>query len=376
MLATNQPVPFFDWKALYAEKAGRYGEILEQTASEGGFILHDAVSAFETALADYVGVKHAVALSDCTNAMLLGLRACGFGPGHEIILPGHAFIAAAQAIHFAGATPIPVDMDATGRVVDPEAVRAAITPQTRALMMVHVSGRVADMEAIGAIASEHGLPIVEDSAQALGASFDGTRAGRFGRWGAFSFYPSKTLGCFGDAGALVTDDDALAASVRAQRNHGAGPDKTIPEDCEIWGTNSRMDNLHAAILLDKLGSYEGAIARRREVARRYHEALSDIPELDLPEPPSFDPRRFDIFQNYDIGCDDNDALRAHLAAQGIGTILHWGGLGLHHFHKLGLGGSLPNTDRFLGRTLLLPMNHLLRDDQVLAVASAVRSFFA
>ena len=199
-----------------------------------------------------------------------------------------------------------------------------------------------------------------------------SQPGRFGRWGAFSFYPSKTLGCFGDAGALVTDDDELAEEVRARRNHGAGPDKTIAVDCALWGTNARMDNLHAAILLDKIGWYDEAIGCRRDIARRYHEGLADIAALDLPDPPGADPSRFDIFQNYDVGCDDRDELRTHLAAQGIGAILHWGGLGLHRFHNLGLSGSLPRTDRFLDRTLLLPMNHLLRDDQVLAVISAVR----
>ena len=372
MLATNQPVPFFDWKALYAERADRYAQILQETAALGGFILHDAVAGFEQALAAYLGVKHAIALSDCTNAMQIGLRASGIGVGDEVILPGHAFIAAAQAVHFAGAIPVPVDGE---RVVDPDCVRAAITPRTKALMMVHVSGRIGDMDAVRNIATEHGLAIFEDAAQALGATLDGIPAGRFGRWGAFSFYPSKTLGCFGDAGALVTDDDELAEEVRARRNHGAGPDKTIAEDCALWGTNARMDNLHAAILLDKIGWYDEAIGCRRDIARRYHEGLADIAALDLPDPPGADPSRFDIFQNYDVGCDDRDGLRTHLAAQGIGAILHWGGLGLHRFHNLGLSGSLPRTDRFLDRTLLLPMNHLLRDDQVLAVISAVRSFF-
>ena len=372
MLATNQPVPFFDWQALYAERADRYARILQETAAAGRFILHDAVAGFEQALAGYVGAKHAVALSDCTNAMQLGLRASGIGAGDEIILPGHAFIAAAQAIHFAGAKPVPVD---GGRIIDADCVRAAITSRTKALMMVHVSGRICDMDAIREIAAEHGLAIFEDAAQALGARLDGMPAGRFGRWGAFSFYPSKTLGCFGDAGALVTDDDALAEEVRARRNHGAGPDKAIPEGCGVWGTNARMDNLHAAILLDKIGWYDEAIARRREIARRYHEGFADIDGLDLPDPPGAGTRRFDIFQNYDLGCERHEALRQHLAAQGIGTIRHWGGLGLHRFRNLGLGGSLPRTDRFLARTLLLPMNHLLRDDQVIAVINAVRSFF-
>jgi len=375
MLVSDHPVPFFDWQALFGERASDYLRILEETASEGGFILQQAVEGFERELAAYLGVKHAVGLSDCTNAMLLGLRALGLEHGDEVILPGHAFLAAAQAIHFAGGNPVPVDLCEGEPVFDPDAIEAAITPRTKAIMAVHVSGRMCDMTAIRAIAERHGLILIEDAAQGLGARLDGTYAGRFGLWGAFSFYPSKTLGCFGDAGALVTDDDEIAKTISSMRNHGAEPDKTISPDCATWGTNSRLDNLHAAVLRDKLSWYDEAIARRREIARFYQDSLCDIAELELPAAPDSDPRRFDIYQNYDICCDRRDALRAHLAASGIGTILHWGGTGIHQFHNLGLNGELPNTDRYLARTLLLPMNHLLRDDQVLRVVDAVRSFF-
>jgi dTDP-4-amino-4,6-dideoxygalactose transaminase len=243
-------------------------------------------------------------------------------------------------------------------------------------MAVHVNGRVCDMPMLAVIAEEHGLALCEDAAQALGARLDDRPAGRFGAWGAFSFYPSKTLGCFGDAGALVTDDDALADRVRAMRNHGAGRDKTIPRDGAIWGTNARLDNLHAAILAFKLGWYDETIARRRAIARAYHQAFAGIAALDLPPAPDADPRRFDIFQNYEICCDRRDALRAHLAAAGIGTIVQWGGVGLNQFAALGLGRALPATDRFFARSLLLPMNQLLSDAQVDRVIAAVRSFFA
>jgi dTDP-4-amino-4,6-dideoxygalactose transaminase len=370
------PVPFFDWKALYAERADPFGRILHETASAGGFILQAAVEAFERGLATYLGVRHAIGLSDCTNAMLLGLRAAGLRPGDEVILPGHAFIAAAQAIHFAGGRPVPVELSPEDGLIDPDAIHAAITPATRAIMPVHVNGRVCAMDAILAIADEHGLAVYEDAAQALGARFDGRAAGCFGHWGAFSFYPSKTLGCFGDAGALVTDDDDLAATVRAMRNHGAGPDKAIPRDMAFWGTNARIDNLHAAILAYKLGYYDEAIARRRAIAQRYHEAFAGIAALALPPGPYGDPRRFDIFQNYEMGCDRRDALRAHLAARGIGTIVQWGGTALHQFIGLGFDQQLPETDHFFARSLLIPMNHLLTERQVSAVIDGVCGFFA
>lgn len=368
-------VPFFDWKALYAERADTFGRILHETAASGGFILQSAVDGFESALAEYLGVRHVIGVSDCTNAMLLGLRASGLEPGAEVILPGHSFLAAAQAIHHAGGRPIPVELSERDWLVDPEAVRAAITPRTRAIMAVHVNGRVSDMDALLDIAAEHGLAVYEDAAQALGARLDGRVAGRFGAWGAFSFYPSKTLGCFGDAGALVTDDDDLAQTVRAMRNHGAGRDKVIARDCAVWGANSRLDNLHAAILAYKLTYYDETIARRRQIAARYQDAFAAIPALDLPPGPDAS-NRFDIFQNYEVCCDARDALRAHLSVQGIGTIVQWGGVGLHQFRNLGFDQDLPRTDRFFARSLLLPMNHLLTDGQVARVIDGVREFFA
>jgi dTDP-4-amino-4,6-dideoxygalactose transaminase len=367
-------VPFFDWQTLYAEDAETYRAIVDRTAAAGAFILQSAVAEFEESLARYLGVKHVIGLSDCTNAMLLGLRAAGLRPGDEVILPSHAFIAAAQAIHFAGGVPVPVELCETDWLVDPEAIRAAITPRTRAIMAVHVNGRVCAMDSIQAIADEHGLLVFEDSAQALGARRFGRPAGTFGLWGAFSFYPSKSLGGFGDAGALVTDDDEIARVVRAMRNHGADESKTISRDCAVWGTNSRLDNIHAAILVHKLRSYDRAIARRREIAAVYSDAFATIRKLELPPGPE-DDDSFDIFQNYEICCDNRDALRDHLRSRGILTIVQWGGNAIHHFRNLGFYQELPRTDRFFERSLLLPMNHMLTDDQVGQVTGAVQEFF-
>ena len=369
------PVPFFDWSALYAEHAETYRDLIDRTAASGGFILQAAVEEFEAALADRVGARYAIGLSDCTNAMLLGLRAIGLSADDEVILPSHAFIAAAQAIHFAGGVPIPVELSEQDWLVDPDAIRSAITERTRAIMPVHVNGRLCAMDAIAAIADEYGLLIVEDAAQALGAKIGERQAGTFGLWGTFSFYPSKTLGGFGDAGALVTDDDDLAQTVRAMRNHGADATKAIPKDCKVWGTNARLDNLHAAVLSFKLGWYDDAIARRREIAARYHHAFRAIEDLDLPPPP-LDGERLDVFQNYEVCCSRRDALREHLRECGIGTIVQWGGTALHQFTNLGFDQQLPKTDRFFERSLLLPMNHLLTVAQVEQVVASVQEFFA
>jgi dTDP-4-amino-4,6-dideoxygalactose transaminase len=373
--ATATPVPFFDWKALFEERSAEYLRIIADTAYGGGFILQAAVDEFERKLASYLAVKHVIGVSDCTNAMLLGLRASGISAGDEIILPSHAFIAAAQSIHFAGAVAVPVEIDDRDGLIDVEGVRAAITPRTRAILAVHVNGRVCEMTGLREVANEHGLDIYEDAAQALGAKLDGQAAGTFGHWGSFSFYPSKTLGCFGDAGALVTNDDSLAATVRATRNHGAGADKIIPADCAVWGTNARIDNLQAAILAFKLGWYDAVLERRREIAGRYHEALTNISGLELPPAPGTDERHFDIFQNYEVRCDCRDELRAFLSRRGIGTIVQWGGVPIHRFRGLGFSQDLPRTERYLDRSLLLPMNHLLDDLQLTAVIAAVRDFF-
>jgi dTDP-4-amino-4,6-dideoxygalactose transaminase len=369
-------VPFFDWAGLWAERAHEFGRIMTETAARGGFILQRDVDEFEEKLSEFLGVKHVIALSDGTNAMLLGLRACGVKPGDEIIVPSHGFIAAAQAIHFAGATPVPVEMSEFDWLIDPADVARAVTSKTVGIMPVHVNGRVCDMDALQAIADECGLQIFEDAAQAAGARYKDRPSASFGKWGTYSFYPSKTLGSFGDAGALATDNDDVAHTVRTMRNHGAGPDKSIPKDVAIWGTNSRLDNLHAAILLYKLSYYQEAIDRRRQVAARYHEALSDIDELRLPPPPVENGDHYDIFQNYELRAGGKrDALRAHLAENRVGTIVQWGGTGMHQFRGLGFTQDLPRTDAFFRESLLLPMNHILSEDQVEHVIVATRGFF-
>jgi dTDP-4-amino-4,6-dideoxygalactose transaminase len=366
-------VPFFDWKQLYAERREKYLEIFDQTASRGGFVLHTDVAEFERAIERYIGVKHAIGLSDATNAILLGLRAQGLRPGDEVILPSHSFIAAAQSIHFAGGVPVPCELGPDG-MVDVADMARRVTAKTRLLMPVQVNGRSADMDPILELARQHGLSVGEDSAQALGAKYKGRSVGTFGAWGCFSFYPSKTLGTFGDAGALVTNDDAIAEAVRRMRNHGANADKVVEADYSMWGTNSRLDNIHAAILTYKLSWYDEAIARRRAIASRYHAAFKGLDGLTLPPPPGAEKDRFDVFQNYELESDRRDELRTFLANEGVGTIIQWGGLALHHMKGLGYRDELPKTDRFFRRCLLLPLNHFLTDVQVDVVIDTVVKF--
>jgi dTDP-4-amino-4,6-dideoxygalactose transaminase len=238
-------------------------------------------------------------------------------------------------------------------------------------MPVQLNGRTADMEALQAIADRHGLAIIEDSCQALGSKFKNHYAGTFGLAGTFSFYPSKTLGCFGDGGALVTNDDETAELVILLRDHG----RSATGDAVLFGHNARLDNLQAAILDFKLKRYGEEIRRRREIAAMYDEMLRDIDDLMLPPAPDSEPDHFDIFQNYEIESGRRDALREHLDQNGIKTILQWGGKTIHQFARLGLNDDLPYTERMSSRFMLLPMNTTLSNDDVGYIGTAIRRFY-
>jgi dTDP-4-amino-4,6-dideoxygalactose transaminase len=371
---SRQAVPFFDFKAVFAEDPHGFSSVIGETLSSGGIILQRGVEEFEQRLAKFIGSRFAVGVSDCTNAMQLGVRALDIGRGDEVIICSHTFIATAQAVHFAGATPVPVEVQ-PDRMIDPEAIEPAITPRTRAILLTQLNGRVCDMDRVEAVARPHGLLVLEDSAQALGASFRGRRAGTFGKFGAFSFYPSKLLGGFGDGGALTTDDEGLAERVLRMRNHGANRSKQLESGAAPWSTNSRLDNVHAAVLNYKFANFPATIARRRQIARTYHAAFEDLPDFGRPPGPDESGPHFDVFQNYEIDVANRDGLRAHLQAMGVGTIVQWGGLPVHRMHGLGFTQQLPRTDRFFARCLLVPMNQFLSDADVLAVCSAVRGWY-
>ena len=367
-------VPFFTFSAVFKDDPDGYVEVFRRTAASGGYILQAAVEEFESRLARFIGSDFAVGTSDCTNAMHLGIRALGVGAGDEVIFSSHTFVATAQAIHFAGATPVPVEMG-HDRMIDPEAIEPAITSRTKAVMVTQLNGRVCDMDRVADVAQKHGLAVLEDSAQALGASFQGRRAGTFGAFGSFSFYPSKLLGTFGDGGALTTDDEALADRVLRMRNHGANRQKQLDAESTLWSTNSRLDNIHAALLNHKFAGFPMSLARRRQIARTYHAAFEGLPDFGRPPGPDEGNEHFDVFQNYEIDVGDRQALRSHLEANGVGTILQWGGLAVHQLRGLGFNQRLPRTEKFFDRCLLLPMNQYLTDEDVLHVCSTVRAHY-
>jgi dTDP-4-amino-4,6-dideoxygalactose transaminase len=251
-------------------------------------------------------------------------------------------------------------------------VEAAITPRTRAIMPTQLNGRTCDMDVLGAIAADHGLIIVEDAAQALGSRFRGRCAGTFGIASAISFYPAKVLGCFGDGGAVLTDDDRIYEMVCMLRDHG----RTAEGRIACWGLNSRLDNLQAAILDHQLKSYAQVMERRRAIARIYTDRLASIRQIVLPPAPNSDPDHFDIYQNYEIEAERRDELKASLREQGVGTLIQWAGYAVHQCRELGFTQSLPRTDELFTRLLMLPMNMSLSDEDVDFVCEAISAFYS
>ena len=368
---STRQVPFFNYSALFEQDRAGLTQVMLDVCSRGAYIMQRDLREFEEALASFSGAKHAIGLSDGTNAILLGLRALELPAGSEVIMASHTYVATANSAYFAGLVPVPVDCG-PDHMIDPAAVEKAITPKTRVIMPTQLNGRCADMDALGAIAKKHNLIIAEDAAQALGARFNGVHAGLFGAFGTISFYPAKVLGCFGDGGAVLTNDDKVAAHVRMGRDHGRNDDGEFV----MWGTNARLDNLHAAVLNYKLKTYDDVMARRRSIASRYQARLANMKELLLPPAPDSDPRRFDIYQNYEIEADRRDQLKDFLKERGIGTIIQWGGQPLHKIKALGLNRhAQPYTDRMFERCLLLPIHMAMSDADVDYVADTVREFY-
>jgi len=363
-------VPFFNYPYVFSSHEEEFISIFQDVGRRGAFIAQQDMRDFEQHLAAFTGARHALGFSNATDGLHVALRAAGIGPGDEVIFSSHTMVATAAAIHFAGATPVPVECG-PDHLMDPVAAAAAVTSRTRALMPTQLNGRTCNMDALQAIADRHGLLIVEDAAQALGSKFKGKQAGTFGIASAISFYPAKTLGCLGDGGAVLANDDAMHHKMFLLRDHGR--DET--GEVVTWGLNTRLDNLQAAILDFKLARYDQEIARRREIATQYQQLLGDMQELFLPPAPNSDPDHFDIFQNYEIEAERRDDLRVYLKEYGIGTLIQWGGKAVHQFEKLGFRLNLPFTERMFTRCLMLPLNTSLTNEDVAFVAATIRQFY-
>lgn len=333
----------------------------------GQYINGPNVEALEAEIAAYVGVRHGVALNSGTDALHLALRSLEIGPGDEVITVPFTFVATTEAIGIVGATPVFADIDPRTYCIDPDAIAAAITPRTRAIVPVHLYGQACSMQRIMDIAARHGIPVVEDCAQSIGADLDGRRTGSFGTFGCFSFFPSKNLGAYGDGGMIVTDDPALAERARALRAHGG----RVKYHHETLGVNSRLDELQAAILRVKLPHLDNWIDRRRAAASRYDLALRAL-GISTPEV-SKNTRH--VYHQYTIRVRDRDAVQRYLGAQGVSSMVYYPiPLHLQEVHRsLGLPpGSFPQSEKAAAEVLSLPIHPLLEPALQDRVVAAVR----
>lgn len=368
-------VPLLDLKAQYAAIRDAVMPAVMSVVERQQFIMGPEVEQLEAAVAKLSAVRHAIGCASGTDAILLPLKALGLGPGDEVIAPALTFFATAGTIHNAGGKPVFVDIEADTYNVSPAAIEAAITPRTRAIVVVHLFGQMAAMEAILAIAGKRGIPVIEDAAQAIGARrrMDGVWrvAGETGWAGTLSFFPSKNLGAWGDGGMILTQEDGLADQLRKMRLHGGS--KQYFHD--FVGTNSRLDTLQAAVLLAKLPFLAGWSAARRENALAYSARLLRCPGVT---PPAIDPDNEHIFHQYTIRAAGRDALMAHLKARGIGCAVYYP-LALHLqpcFAHLGYRrGSLPVTEAATAEVISLPVYPELTEAQMDAVVGAVHEFY-
>jgi len=364
-------IPFFRYSHVFMQQREEILNSMMSVMERGAFILQSELNDFEIAVAEFVGVKHAIGVANGTDSLQIACQAAGIGPGDEVIMASHTYIATAAAVHFAGADPILVDCG-SDHLIDPDSVEAAITERTKCIMPTQLNGRTCDMDKLGKIAEKHGLFIIEDAAQALGSKFKEKCAGTFGVAGSISLYPAKLLGCFGDGGLLFTDDDEFARQLRLLRDHGRNEEGLVV----TWGLNSRLDTLNAAICHTKLRIYPEEIERRREIARLYHHYLNDVEDMTLPPGPDNDPDHYDCYQNYEVESGRREELRAYLLKNGVRTIVQWAGTPVHRFKGLNLPKfELPSTDRLFDRCFLLPMNTSLTDSEVEYICKQITSFY-
>tara|TARA_B110000967_G_scaffold37274_1_gene36658 strand:+ start:398 stop:1507 length:1110 start_codon:yes stop_codon:yes gene_type:complete len=363
-------IPFFEYPRLWSNDRKELLSIIDSVSASGSFILQKAVSDFELELANYVGSNFSVGVGNATDGMEIFLEAIGVKPGDEIIISSHTMLATASAIKVAGGTPVPVDIG-IDNLISIKGIEEAVTSNTVGIMPTQLNGRVCNMDAISVIAKKHNLFIVEDAAQALGARYKGQHAGTFGLASAISFYPAKVLGCFGDAGAVLVNDKELYHKIYQIHDHGRGEDG----EAIRWGRNSRLDNIQAAILSFKFKTYDNVIRRRREIAQMYQDRLGLLDELQLPPAPSVDSDNFDVYQNYELQADNRDDLKNYLNEKHIGTLIQWGGKGIHQFTQLGFNQVLPDTDKFFKRCIMLPMNIFISDSDVDYICDSVSEFY-
>lgn len=376
-------IKFLDLKKINERFRSELDAAAKRLLGSGWYLLGKEIERFEGDFAAYCGVKHCIGVANGLDALKLIIKAYGFGPGDEVIVPANTYIASILAISDNGCTPVLVEPKWETRLIDDDMIEQAITPRTKAIMVVHLYGRAMEMTKVWAIAKKHGLKVIEDSAQAHGAMFEGRRVGNLGDASGFSFYPGKNLGCLGDGGAVTTNDDELAAKVRALRNYGSDVKYHFP----YRGTNSRLDEIQAAWIGVKLPHLDADNARRREIATRYcAEIKNRLIELpgggriedggqgteDASEGRS---RLSNVWHVFAVTCPRRDKLRTHLTEHSIQTVIHYP----IPPHKQPCYAewndcSYPITERIHREIISLPISPVLTDDEVSEVIRVVNDF--
>ena len=363
-------VPFINPKEHYRRLKNEIDFAITDTLARGDLVLRQQLRDFETDLAAFVGVRYAVGVNSCYHALHFSLLAAGIGPGDEVITVAHTFVATVSAIIHAGAKPVLVEVRKDYNM-DPDLLEAAITPKTKAIIPVHLNGRVCEMDRIQSIAEKYSLRIIEDAAQALGATFKGRKAGAFGLTGCFSFYPFKALGGLGDGGAVTTNDPEVARVITLLRFNGE--DRQTGE-FHYHGYTALLDNVQAAVLDVKLRSLPKWIEHRRQIANLYEEGLRDIQDLQLPH--FAEDNYFDSYQNYVIRTRRRNELREHLRSQGVETLVHWPRPMWEHTGLALVNPRLRETESICREVISLPISAETTPEQVEIVVESIRDFFA
>jgi dTDP-4-amino-4,6-dideoxygalactose transaminase len=360
-------IPFVDLKAQYRAIQDEVRQAMAEVLEHACFILGPPLEVFEKALAQFCAAKHCIGVANGTDAIHLMLRAAGIGPGDEVIVPAMTFVATALGVTQAGASPVLVDVHGKDALLDANQIIRAVTPRTKAILPVHLYGRCADMDAIHAVAASHGLLVFEDAAQAHGATYQGKPAGSLSHAAAFSFYPGKNLGAYGDGGAITTNDDRLAERLRLLRNWGS----KRKYHHEEFGLNSRLDTLQAAILHVKLRHLPRWNELRRQHAAVYDRLLSQRPNYVRPVETR---GKTSVYHLYVVRCQDRDAQLARLAANGVHGGIHYP-FALHQLnvyrHLAAGGATFPQAEAWAAECLSLPMFPELTDEQIAFVVKCL-----
>lgn len=369
MIRAMREVPYVNLAAQFEAERSSLMAVIEGVLAEGTFIGGSEIARLEAALAAYCEMPHAIGVASGTDALILGMKALGIGPGDEVITPPNSFVASTASIVMTGATPVFADV-LPDQNIDPEAVAAAVTSRTKAIMAVHLTGRVASMDRLAQIAENHGLLLIEDAAQAIGARYMGKPAGSLGDLACFSAHPLKNLNATGDAGFIVTGDGEIATRIGRLRNHGLVDRNTAEE----WSSASRLDTLQAAILLMRLAKLDDVISQRRANAEIYCQLL-DSTHIYIPPSRNIE---FNSFHTFVIQVDERDKLKDFLAIKGIRTAIHYP-VPIHLQPAAeGLGykrGQFPVTERQADRILTLPIHQFLSTDDIEYVAETVNCFY-